>query len=37
MALEKDYFQPFILDDETFEEYLKAMRDQHEWGGNLEL
>ena len=37
MAKEKDYFSPFILDDETFDEYLEAMKDPHEWGGNLEL
>jgi OTU domain-containing protein 3 len=30
-------FEPFIEDDEPFDDYLERMRNDGEWGGNFEL
>ena len=36
MEQNKDFFQNYIF-DQTFSSYLKEMRMQGEWGGNLEI
>ncbi|KAH7624023.1 hypothetical protein Ndes2526B_g01276 [Nannochloris sp. 'desiccata'] len=33
----KDIFEPFIEDDEPFDEYIERMADEGTWAGNLEL
>ena len=33
----RDDFEPFIEDDEPFDDYLDRMRQNGEWGGNFEL
>lgn len=33
----KDNFAPFIIDDETIDEYIERMSKNKEWGGNLEI
>ena len=30
-------FRPFVEDDEPWEDYISRMREDGEWGGNLEL
>ena len=37
MKENKDVFAPFIEDDEPFDKYIKRMREDKEWGGNLEI
>jgi len=33
----KEHFQFFIEDDESFEDYVSRLQNNNEWGGNLEL
>ena len=33
----KDFFAPFIEDDETIDQYIDRMSKNKEWGGNLEI
>lgn len=33
----RDVFEPYMEDDETFGDYLGRMRGEAEWGGNQEL
>lgn len=33
----KEIFEPFIEDDEPFDDYIKRMSKDREWGGNLEI
>ncbi len=33
----KEYFEPFIEDDETFDDYMEDMKKEAVWGGNMEL
>ena len=33
----KDTFAPFIVDDESIDEYIERMSKNKEWGGNLEI
>jgi len=33
----KDFFAPFIDDDDTFEEYVADMKKDGAWGGNIEI
>lgn len=33
----REDFEPFVEDDEDFDEYLARMRSDAEWGGNFEL
>ena len=37
MKENKDEFAPFIEDDEPFDDYIKRMSQNSEWGGNLEI
>ena len=37
MRLKNDFYSLFIEDDQTFDEYLRDMANDGEWGGNLEL
>ena len=37
MEENKKSFQPFIEDDQTIDEYINAMKEDKEWGGNLEI
>ncbi len=37
IAEHKDEFAPFIVDDETIDEYIERMSKNTEWGGNLEI
>ncbi|CAM9588873.1 unnamed protein product [Chrysoparadoxa australica] len=34
---EREFFSPFIEDDESFEDYIQRMRKRDEWGGHQEL
>lgn len=33
----RQVFEPYMEDDEPFDEYIKRMRCDAEWGGNQEL
>jgi hypothetical protein len=33
----RDDFEPFMEDDESFDDYVERMREDGEWGGNQEL
>lgn len=33
----RDVFEPYVEDDESFDDYLGRMRGEAEWGGNQEL
>ena len=33
----KEGFQPFIDDDETFEEFINDLREDATWGGQIEI
>lgn len=33
----RDVFEPYVEDDESFDGYLGRMRGEAEWGGNQEL
>lgn len=33
----REVFEPYMEDDETFGDYLERMRGEAEWGGNQEL
>ena len=37
MEQNRDDFEPFIEDDEKFDDYLNRMSWDKEWGGNLEI
>jgi len=37
MHANKGFFQNYIEDDQTFDEYLSEMRKNGEWGGNPEI
>ena len=37
IASHEEDFCPFIEDDETFTEYVERLREDCEWGGNLEI
>lgn len=37
MEENSDFYSLFIEDDMTFNDYLKEMSKDGEWGGNLEL
>ena len=37
MEEHKEEFQPFIEDDQTIDDYIKSMKEDKEWGGNLEI
>ena len=37
MEEHKEEFQPFIEDDITIDDYIKSMKEDKEWGGNLEI
>eukprot|EP00871_Galdieria_phlegrea_P005731 jgi/Galph1/645/GphlegSOOS_G5308.1 len=37
IALHEDYFKDFVEDNQTLEEYLKEMRKDGTWAGNMEL
>ena len=37
MIDEKDFFQNYIEDDQTFDDYIREMQSNGEWGGNLEI
>ena len=37
MENNKETFQPFIEDDQTIDEYINNMKEDKEWGGNLEI
>lgn len=33
----RETFEPYVEDDESFDAYLDRMREDAEWGGNQEL
>lgn len=33
----REVFEPYVEDDESFDDYLERMRRDAEWGGNQEL
>lgn len=33
----REVFEPYVEDDESFDNYLGRMRGEAEWGGNQEL
>ena len=37
MEENKEDFKPFIEDDRTIDEYINSMKEDKEWGGNLEI
>ena len=37
MVKNREEFEPFVEDDETFDDYIKDMRKDAMWGGNLEI
>jgi OTU domain-containing protein 3 len=37
MKSHKEDFEPFIEDDQTFDDYVEEMSKDKEWGGNLEI
>jgi len=37
MIMNREYFEPFIEDDEKFDDYIRDMQKEAVWGGNLEL
>lgn len=37
MIEQQDHFKFFIEDDVTFEDYIKEMKKDGVWGGNLEI
>jgi OTU domain-containing protein 3 len=37
ITVNREYFEPFIEDDEKFDDYVKDMMKDAVWGGNLEI
>ena len=37
IAAHRDAFEPFVEDDEKFDDYVRRMREDGTWAGNLEL
>lgn len=37
LADNKEVFEPYMEDDEPFDDYIDRMRGDAEWGGNQEL
>ena len=33
----REYFVPFVENDQTFEDYLEVMKREGSWGGNVEI